>query len=625
MLRKLFNLLWPSVYPGIPQSWSEIPRWPPFLRGLPAAPVEALLEGQKDIVRQIQISAGMTPQEFDEYVYPAIVDYARFVHLLPASNDSHHRGGGGLLRYGLEVGFWALQSSQGSVFGVEYPVDQRKPIEPRWRYAVFMAGLYAGVGIAAYNITVKNSSGDLVWKPFESGLLEWCTKHGLKEYYLQWKSRKESEAKRIAPLIAANLMPKAGLAYITGVNHSEDILASFYGSVSGLNCEICLLSKLVNQASQNSIGRDIALNANAPYDGGAGVPLHRHIIDAMRTLLRSQWEVNKIGSRIWVTEEGVHISWEQAVPEILATLDEQEVPGLPRDPDSIAEIMFDYDLAQRFVDQKGTSHLYWTMEIDAPRVGSAQFRVLRLKDGEKLFPNSAPIPVKARFVDRSAQERAASEPMSKTPLQSEGLTGEHNKEKGGDNNRNTEKKDNCCEKPQRATSQRGKTEEARIEKKSRSAGVSATGLKPPSKRKKNTSGANSDRKTEQEEVSERSTNVETSDEIFTCIQEELVKGGIRNGVDVFQVQDRIGWRFPIAITKSGLKARDTIEILGKERKLDKNPKNPMQKIWEIKANDDTTTNYVRLSKSDSLKFINDLAGRLQVLPFGGSDVSEARK
>ncbi|MCV5855159.1 TraI domain-containing protein, partial [Escherichia coli] len=89
----------------------EIPRYPPFAKGLPMAPVDKVLQTQNELIQKIRSTLGFTQEEYDRLVMPVIGRYAAFVHLLPASEAHHHRGAGGLFRHGLEVAFWATQAS----------------------------------------------------------------------------------------------------------------------------------------------------------------------------------------------------------------------------------------------------------------------------------------------------------------------------------------------------------------------------------------------------------------------------------------------------------------------------------------------------------------------------------
>ena len=118
-----------------------IPRYPPFLQGIPAAPVTRLLADQAALIERIRATLGLGDAEFEAQVQPVLERYAAFVHLLPASEAHHHRGAGGLLRHGLEVAWLATQAAQSKVFGYGHPPAQRRQLEPAWQLGALYAGL----------------------------------------------------------------------------------------------------------------------------------------------------------------------------------------------------------------------------------------------------------------------------------------------------------------------------------------------------------------------------------------------------------------------------------------------------------------------------------------------------
>lgn len=130
-----------SIEPIYHWSEDEIPRYPPFMKGLPVIPPAKLLETQAELLDKIANTAISTPKEFERFYIPAIERFAAFAHLLPASQSHHHRGAGGLLRHSLEVGLWALQSADKVLLDAAKTPSQRREMEPRWQFAVFVAAL----------------------------------------------------------------------------------------------------------------------------------------------------------------------------------------------------------------------------------------------------------------------------------------------------------------------------------------------------------------------------------------------------------------------------------------------------------------------------------------------------
>ena len=101
----------PAVEPIYHWSDDDIPRYPPFMKGLPAVPPARLLETQQELIERIAGASVLPPEDFRRLFLPIIERFAAFVHLLPASQSHHHRGAGGLFRHSLEVAYWALQAA----------------------------------------------------------------------------------------------------------------------------------------------------------------------------------------------------------------------------------------------------------------------------------------------------------------------------------------------------------------------------------------------------------------------------------------------------------------------------------------------------------------------------------
>mgnify|MGYP001825410283 CR=1 FL=1 len=74
---------------------SDIPRYPPFVRGLPVAAPARIIATQSELIARLQDGLAFTDARFATLVRPVIERYAAFVHLLPASEAHHHRGAGG--------------------------------------------------------------------------------------------------------------------------------------------------------------------------------------------------------------------------------------------------------------------------------------------------------------------------------------------------------------------------------------------------------------------------------------------------------------------------------------------------------------------------------------------------
>jgi conjugal transfer pilus assembly protein TraI len=156
----------------------EIPRYPPFLKGLPVAAAARIVATQQELIARLQDGLAFTDARFAALVRPVIVRYAAFVHLLPASEAHHHRGAGGLFRHGLEVAFHAAQASQGRIFALDRAPADRLDLEPRWRLAARLAGLCHDAGKPVSDLSGSDREGHTSWRPLLESLTDWAAADG---------------------------------------------------------------------------------------------------------------------------------------------------------------------------------------------------------------------------------------------------------------------------------------------------------------------------------------------------------------------------------------------------------------------------------------------------------------
>lgn len=108
-------------------------RYPPYIRGFPAfISGSVLLDYHKDKVGLIASGIGLPPKQFNQLILPVLNSYADFVHLVPASQNHHHRAWGGLLAHGLEVALMALNSCQTTSFDHGRVPQDRTRRKERW-------------------------------------------------------------------------------------------------------------------------------------------------------------------------------------------------------------------------------------------------------------------------------------------------------------------------------------------------------------------------------------------------------------------------------------------------------------------------------------------------------------
>lgn len=340
------------------------PKYPPDIKGLPPTTPERLLVDQDALMRRIYQAIRGSEKEYKTLYLPLMRNYASFVHLLPASESHHHQGAGGLLRHGLEVGFWALQQCENAVFALDLYPEMRRQAASRWEFAVFAAGLCHDVGKCVSDMAVVDQSGAHQWGPFVENLYDWLVRLKIDRYHIRWYDSRHGRHEKIVALVLDRVFPEHGRDYLhqVGTDPLNGMIAALNGILSG-GPENQIYT-MVNKSDRVSVEADIkAQSTKSDLNGQFSSPVVVNLFDAMRQLLRKkQWTVNKCGSRVWFTQGRIFLTWPEAVKDINEQLQRNHILGMPQDPVTIAEFLFDRELAKPYFKAEGEqTRRYWTI------------------------------------------------------------------------------------------------------------------------------------------------------------------------------------------------------------------------------------------------------------------------
>ncbi len=389
----------------------EIPRYPPFAKGLPSAALDRVLATQAELVDRIRHTLALSGDDFDRYVRPVLTNYAAYVHLLPASEAHHHRGAGGLFRHGLEVAFWAAQSAEGVIFAYSSSPRAKREQEPRWRLATCLAGLLHDIGKPASDLSVTSKDGRVIWNPYGETLHSWAVTNNVDRYFLRWRDGRHKRHEQFSVLVVDKIVPHHTLEWLTKTG--PEILQAMLEAISGSD-DNHVVSSLVLRADNTSVERDLRSHKIVQADGSLGVPVEKYLLDAMRRLINSAaWLINQKGARVWVLNDGPYVVWKQGAEDISRLLAADRVPGIPRDPDTLADILIERNLA---VPQQASSGMYryWTVAPDALAMEDGKrvrLSMLRLVSSDVLFSTEPPSPTGA-IVERNGEIQPEPQPVS---------------------------------------------------------------------------------------------------------------------------------------------------------------------------------------------------------------------
>lgn len=264
----------------------EIPRYPPFAKGLPVAPLDKILATQAELIEKVRNSLGFTVDDFNRLVLPVIQRYAAFVHLLPASESHHHRGAGGLFRHGLEVAFWAAQASESVIFSIEGTPRERRDNEPRWRLASCFSGLLHDVGKPLSDVSITDKDGSITWNPYSESLHDWAHRHEIDRYFIRWRDKRHKRHEQFSLLAVDRIIPAETREFLS--KSGPSIMEAMLEAISGTSVNQPV-TKLMLRADQESVSRDLRQSRLDVDEFSYGVPVERYVFDAIRRPLPLAW------------------------------------------------------------------------------------------------------------------------------------------------------------------------------------------------------------------------------------------------------------------------------------------------------------------------------------------------
>lgn len=385
----------------------NVPRYPPFMEGLPVYPPDELLATQKDLIDSIHYL--IADNELLEAHYdPAIFRLAGFVHLLPASQAHHHRGAGGLLRHSLEVGFWALQQTEGKLIrGITAP-QQRREFEPRWRLAVFLAGICHDLGKVVTDITVTDRSNEDKWQPYDHSLYFWAKERNIESYFLHWREGRGKNHTNVAATLIEEVIGKASFSWIN--KGSTDAVIWMTESLNNNPGQSNQIHNFVVKADQVSVERDLRSMGAAMAGYEIGVPIERYLTDIMRRMVQEGlWRINEAGARIWNINDHTYLVWPMAGEEVASRTRNEDIPGLPKTADGILDMMVERGIVL-MREGDGDPCFYIAPDVLTEKIPNLKLKCVRLRD--QALISTMPIPsVSGKIVNENHHDAAVDAPQ----------------------------------------------------------------------------------------------------------------------------------------------------------------------------------------------------------------------
>jgi len=376
----------------------EIPRYPPFMKGLPVVPPDRLLDTQQELLTRIANTSIATPDIFERHYMGAMQRFASFAHLLPASQSHHHRGAGGLLRHALEVGLWGMQSADRVLLDAAKTPAQRREMEPRWQLTVFLAGMCHDAGKPVTDLTVTDKDRTTTWSPITEDLFAWATRRRINAYFLAWREGRARQHTALSSLIGERIIGTETLAWIAEAE--TELVVWLMESLAGNPSPTNRIHDLVIKADQTSVERDLKTLGVAMAGYDLGVPVERHLTDIMRRLVREKiWLINEPGARLWNIGGHIYLVWPAAGEDLARQVREDGVPGIARTPDGILDMLVERQIAY-VREGVAPGDRLWKIApaVLAEKIPEIKLPAIRLRD--EAMVSSMPItPIEGRIVN----------------------------------------------------------------------------------------------------------------------------------------------------------------------------------------------------------------------------------
>ncbi len=266
-------------------------------------------------------------------------------------------------------------------------------------------------------MAVVDAQGQHTWNPCDENITDWAVRNEIDRYFLRWRDNRHKRHEQFSALVIERVLTRDARTFI--LESGPDIMQAMLETINGLDRGSKVYA-LVITADCKSVERDLKAHYQN-IDSALGMPVERYLFDAMRRLVKSgQWTVNEKGARLWRFEDGLHIVWRAGAQDIVTLLAKDKVPGIPRDEDTLADILIERGLASPKSWPDGRQYRYWQMQpegLDNP------LYLLRLKSAELIFSGEPPLVVAAREInepDPAEKSETVTSQAPKTSKQAKG-------------------------------------------------------------------------------------------------------------------------------------------------------------------------------------------------------------
>lgn len=352
---------------------AEVFFYPQKIRGVPVFDIDSVLKHYRADIKKLERFVPVGDHQrvdggkklFDVMYRDVIHRFAEYAHLIPASEDHHHRGPGGLLIHSLESAYNSLVYAENKKFIKSGFVEIDKEMATRARYAAWLGGLLHDMGkilrdihVDAVDVVADMGKGETqpalsvpTWMPHMETLIDWAKTHKVATYSVSFiRNRKHNQHN----VESGHLLP-----YIIGRSHALRYLveapsANLYSEVnrvlSGLDTD-SYLSRAVREGDTFSTMKDMTVYYDAML-GVRNMSVGSRICVLMK-LAKSTWEWNTPGGSGWIIAGNCYLQWPTAIQSIIKASVEHNI-SIPHDRMALVNLMENHGLIKTFDEKHRT-------------------------------------------------------------------------------------------------------------------------------------------------------------------------------------------------------------------------------------------------------------------------------
>ncbi len=220
-------------------------------------PAEEYFRNLAPLIEEAREHLPLTPEEFQEMVFPLLENTLEYMDALPASECYHHCEPGGLFRHSLETAALTLSYLKRDVMTLGDEPEKRRRKAVLYALAVYTGGLLHDAGKAFSDMEVITEKGD-AWSPVGESLRGFLQREGSRYYYFRYRPRRGKTHENLTPLLAGRIIPPALLtALMSDPAVYADLFDALYGNAGSP------FFSIIKKADSGSVEADLRGTGNA--------------------------------------------------------------------------------------------------------------------------------------------------------------------------------------------------------------------------------------------------------------------------------------------------------------------------------------------------------------------------